>query len=68
VIVCVVTYALSFVLIILADRWDVAGALYREMRTLVRVAWAGTGVPALMRAGKRSQAKRKVARKEKEDV
>ncbi|KXX77813.1 hypothetical protein MMYC01_205953 [Madurella mycetomatis] len=40
IIVCVITYVLSFLLIWLADRWDIAGAVYREMRSAWRESWA----------------------------
>ncbi len=38
IIVCVITYTLAFLLIWLAEKWDIAGSLYGEARSL----WSGT--------------------------
>ncbi|VBB76494.1 Putative protein of unknown function [Podospora comata] len=38
IIVCVITYVLAISLIWLADKWDIAGVVYHDLRTL----WRGT--------------------------
>ncbi|KAK4200949.1 hypothetical protein QBC40DRAFT_306385 [Triangularia verruculosa] len=38
IIVCVITYVLAISLIWLADKWDIAGVLFHDLRTL----WRGT--------------------------
>ena len=39
IITCVVTYVLAFILILVADKWDIAGTVYGELRLLWRPIW-----------------------------
>ena len=39
IITCVVTYVLAFILILVADKWDIAGTVYRELRLLWQPIW-----------------------------
>jgi hypothetical protein len=41
VVFCVITYVLSFLLIWVADKWDTAGSLYHQTRSLWASAWTG---------------------------
>lgn len=40
IIFCVITYVLSFLLIWLADKWDSAGSLYHQARSIWGSSWA----------------------------
>ncbi|KAH6840599.1 hypothetical protein B0I37DRAFT_437920 [Chaetomium sp. MPI-CAGE-AT-0009] len=40
IIVCIVTYVLSFLLLWVADKWDTAGSLYHETRQFAASTWS----------------------------
>lgn len=39
IVACAITYVIAVLFIWVADRWDIAGALFREMRLLWRASW-----------------------------